>query len=55
MPYAGCDPGLAGLVGAIAWKHAQNPTRRGCRHGPHYPSHASASPKSGRPDLGCAE
>ena len=35
MPYAGCDPGLAGLVGAIAWEHAQNPTRRhrGRRHG----------------------
>ena len=38
---------------AIAWKHAQNPTRRhrGRRHGPHYPSRASASPKSRRPDL----
>ena len=28
---------------------------RGRRHGPHYPSRASASPKSGRPDLGRAQ
>ena len=41
---------------AIAWKHTHNPRRhRGRRHGPHYPSRASASPKSGRPDLGRAQ
>ena len=41
----------------IAWKHAPNPTPPAPRSPPrpHYPSRASASPKSGRPDLGRAE
>ena len=42
----------------FAWKHTPKPHPAGTKVAatvPHYPSRASASPKSGRPALGCAE